>query len=143
MVTVMCKHLGNHLKVEDLKNNSMQTYDNDIALIFDMLNIDAKDFSMNFVGVLNNIFKFDYGPMHTPMIIFRCEWMKWKDNWGKLTYVWNEAGFLTIFFSHKFPLSSKPFIFPCQKIQVFFQMTSKSQVGKLYCGKKLVLAGRW
>jgi hypothetical protein len=73
---VVCKHLGNHFKVEDLKNNSMQTYDNDIALVFDMLTIDVKDFSMNFVGVLNNIFKFDYGPMHTPMIIFRCEWMK-------------------------------------------------------------------
>ncbi len=76
MVTVVCKHLGNHFKVEDLKNNSVQTYDNDIALVFDMSTVDARDLSMNFVGVLKNIFKFDYGPMHIPMVIFRYEWMK-------------------------------------------------------------------
>jgi hypothetical protein len=63
-------------KVEDLKNNSMQTYDNDIASIFDMSTIDARNLLMNFVGVLKDIFKFDYGPMHTPMVIFRCEWIK-------------------------------------------------------------------
>jgi hypothetical protein len=76
MVTIACKHLGNHFKVEDLKNNSMQTYDNNIVLVFDMLIVDVMDLSMNFVGVLKDIFKFDYGPMHIQMVIFTCEWMK-------------------------------------------------------------------
>jgi hypothetical protein len=58
--------------------------------------------------------------MHTPMVIFRCEWIKWEDNWRNLTYVWNDVGILTINFCYKFPLSSKPFIFPCQAIQVLF-----------------------
>jgi hypothetical protein len=65
--------------VEELKSNSMQTYDNDIVFVFDMSIVDARDFSMNFVGVLKDIFKFDYGPMHT-MVIFRCEWIKCEDN---------------------------------------------------------------
>jgi hypothetical protein len=55
MVIIVCKQLGNHFKVEDLKNNSMQTYDNDIALVFDMPTIDVRDFSMNFVGVLKKL----------------------------------------------------------------------------------------
>jgi hypothetical protein len=54
----------------------MQTYDNDIALVFDMPIVDVRDLSMNFVGVLKDIFKFDYCPMHTPKVIFRCEWIK-------------------------------------------------------------------
>jgi hypothetical protein len=62
--------------VEDLKNNSMQTYYNNVVLVFDMQPVDARDLSMNFVGVLKDIFKFDYGPMHIPMVIFTCEWMK-------------------------------------------------------------------
>jgi hypothetical protein len=71
----MCKHLGNHSKVDDLKRNSMQTYDIDILLIFDMPILEATNLSTNFVGILK-VFKFDYGPMHIPMVILRCEWIK-------------------------------------------------------------------
>lgn len=114
----------------------MQTYDNDIALVFDMSIVDVRDLSMNFVGVLKDIFKFDYCPIHTPMVIFRCEWIKWEDNWGNLTYVWNDVGFLTINFCHKFPLLSKPLIFPCQAIQVFFSNDIKKPSWKIVLWKK-------
>jgi hypothetical protein len=55
------KAYKNYFKVEDLKSNSMKTFDNGIALIFDMSTLDAKDLSLNFVKVLKDIFKSDYG----------------------------------------------------------------------------------
>ncbi len=54
----------------------MKTFDSGIALVFDMLIIDVRDISMNFVGVLKDIFKLDYGPLHTHVVIFKCEWIK-------------------------------------------------------------------
>jgi hypothetical protein len=39
------KTYGNHFRVEDLKSNSMQTFDNGIASIFDMPTFDVRDFS--------------------------------------------------------------------------------------------------
>jgi hypothetical protein len=48
--------------------------------------------------VFKDILKFNYGQTHTPIIIFRCEWMKWKDNWRNLTYVRDDVGFLMVTF---------------------------------------------
>lgn len=76
------KAYGNHFRVEDSKSILLFTYDNGIALVFDMPSIDTINASMNYVGVLKNIFKLYYGPMRTPMILFMCEWIKWRDNWG-------------------------------------------------------------
>ncbi len=59
-----------HFKVEYLKNNSMQTFDSGIASIFDMSIFDANDISLNFVGVLKDIFKLDYHHLHTHVVIF-------------------------------------------------------------------------
>lgn len=70
------KAYENHFKVEDLKSNSMQTFENGIASIFDMLTLDVRDLSLNFVKVLKNILKLDYGPLPTLIIIFRFEWIK-------------------------------------------------------------------
>jgi hypothetical protein len=57
-------------RMEYLKNNSMQTFDSGIASIFDMSTFDAKDVSLNFVGVLKDIFKIDYHHFHTHVVIF-------------------------------------------------------------------------
>jgi hypothetical protein len=51
-----------------------------VAFVFDVPTIDATSVSMNFVGVLKDILKLDYGLMHTPIIVFRCEWVKGVDN---------------------------------------------------------------
>jgi hypothetical protein len=36
--------------------------------------------SIQYVGVLKDILKLDYGHVQSPIIIFRCEWMKQEDN---------------------------------------------------------------
>jgi len=74
------KAYGNHFRVEDSKNILLSTYDSGIALVFDMPSIDIRDVSMNYVRILENIFKLDYGLVRTPMILFMCKWVKWEDN---------------------------------------------------------------
>jgi hypothetical protein len=58
----------------------LQTYDNKIASVFDVPTHDVANVFVNCVGVLKDILKFNYGPIHTLIIICRCEWMKWEDN---------------------------------------------------------------
>jgi hypothetical protein len=70
------KAYENHFKVEDLKSNSMQTFDNGVASIFDMSTIDARNLSLNFVEVIKDTFKLDYGHLHVLIVIFKCEWIK-------------------------------------------------------------------
>jgi hypothetical protein len=105
-----------HFRVEESKNNSMQTFDSGIASIFDMLTLGARDLSLNFVRVLKDILKLDYGRLHTHVVNFRCERIKRKNIRRNPTYVQDDVGFLIINFHHKLPLSSEPFIFPCQTI---------------------------
>jgi hypothetical protein len=78
------------------------------------------DVSVNYVGVLKDILKLDYGPIHIPIIVFQCQWMKTTDNRGRATYVRDDAGFLMVNFKHKLPRMSDPFIFSTQATQVFF-----------------------
>jgi hypothetical protein len=56
----------------------LQTYDNGIASVFEMPTLDATNVFVNHVGVLKDILKLNYDYVHTPIIIFRCEWMKTK-----------------------------------------------------------------
>jgi hypothetical protein len=81
------KAYENHFRVEDSKNNFMQTFDSDIVSIFDMLTLGAKDLLVNFVGVLKDILKLDYGCLHIHVVNFRCEWIKQEDIGGNPTYV--------------------------------------------------------
>jgi len=108
-----------------------------------MMILDARDLSLNFVGVLKDISRLDYGHFHTLIIIFRCEWIKQKYNRGNPTYVRDDVGFFTINFCHKLPLSYEPFIFPCQTTQVFFSDDIKKPGWKVVlrleaCSKKEV-----
>jgi hypothetical protein len=52
---IQMKVYENRIKVEDLKGNSMQTFDSGIALVFDMPTLDARGLSLNFVEVLKDI----------------------------------------------------------------------------------------
>lgn len=98
----------------------LRTYDNGIASVFETPTLDATNVFVNHIGVLKDIQKLNYGPMHTPIIIFRCEWMKMKDNWRNPTYVRDDVIFLTMNFQHKLPFMFEPFIFPSQVTHVFF-----------------------
>jgi hypothetical protein len=98
----------------------LQTYDSGIASIFHVPTEDAREVSINYVGVLKDIMKLDYGPLHTHVNLMKCEWMKRVDNRGNNTYAQDEAGFLLVNFRHKLPRIADPFIFPTQATQVFF-----------------------
>ena len=63
---------GNYFRVEDSQSSVLQTYDSGIA--FEMPSADPESkVSLNYVGVLQDILKLDYGPLRTPIILFRCE----------------------------------------------------------------------
>jgi hypothetical protein len=63
------KAFRNHFWVEDDKSIQMQTYDSNVAFIFEVLTNDVWRVSLNYVGVLKDIFKLDYGPLKTPVIL--------------------------------------------------------------------------
>jgi hypothetical protein len=112
---------GYHFRVGDFQSALLQTYDSGVASIFEMPTTDSQSaVSLNYVGVLEDILKLDYGPLRTPVILFRCEWFKRDDNRGNATYVRDEAGFMVVNTRHKLPKMSEPFIFPSQATQVFF-----------------------
>ena len=128
---------GNHFRVEDAQSSVLQTYDSGIASIFEMpaANPESK-VSLNYVGVLQDILKLDYGPLRTPVILFRCEWLKRGDNRGNPTYVRDDAGFMVVNFRHKLPKMSEPFIFPSQATQVFFSNDLKKPGWKVVLRKE-------
>jgi hypothetical protein len=92
------KAYGNHFKVQDESSSRMQTYDSGIASIFDVPTEDARDVSVNYVGVLKDILKLDYRLLRNPVILLRCEWIKRVDNRGNPTYIRDEVGFLLVNF---------------------------------------------
>ncbi len=98
----------------------MQTFDSGIVLVFEQQTIDARGMFVQHVGVLKDILKLNYNQVQTPIVIFRCEWMKQKGNRRNPTYVRDGVGFLTINFQHRLWMSSTPFIFPSQVTQVVF-----------------------
>lgn len=114
------KSFGTHFRVDDGDNDSFQTYNSGVASVFEVPTMDARDVSVNYVGILKDILKLDYGPLRTPVILFRCQWMKTQDTRGNATYVRDDAGFLLVNFRHKLPRMSDPFIFSTQATQVFF-----------------------
>jgi hypothetical protein len=114
------KAYGNHFRVEDPQSMALKTYDSGVASVFHMPSVGSEEVTLNYVGVLKDIFKLDYGPLRTPVILLRCEWMKQFDNRGNPTYVRDEAGFMVVNFRHKVPQMLDPFIFPSQATQVFW-----------------------
>jgi hypothetical protein len=111
---------GHHFRVDDEAANRLQMYNSGIASIFNVPTEDARDVSVNYVGVVKNILKLNYGALHNPVILLRCEWIKREDNRGNPTYLRDEAGFLVVNSRHKLPSMLEPFIFLSQATQVFF-----------------------
>jgi hypothetical protein len=97
------KAFGNHFRIEDDSSTRMQTYDSGVVFVFKVPSADATDVSVNYVGVLKDILKLDYGLVRTPIILFQCEWMKRQDNRGNSTYIRDDPGFLVVNFKHKLP----------------------------------------
>jgi hypothetical protein len=114
------KAFGNHFRVEDDTTTRLQTYDSGMASVFQVPIDDAQDVSMNYVGVVKDILKLDYGAVNSPMILLRCKWVRSHDNRGSPTYIRDKAELLFVNFQHKMPKLAKPFIFPSQATQVFY-----------------------
>jgi hypothetical protein len=114
------KAFRNHFRVEDAASTRMQTYDSGVASVFTIPTADARDVSVNYVGVLKDILKLDYGPLSSPIVLLRCQWAKQRDSWGNPTYTRDDAGFLVVNLRHNLPRLSDPFIFASQTTQVFY-----------------------
>lgn len=125
------KAFGNHFRVEDDTSRRLLTYDSGMASVFQVPVDDARDVAVNYVGVVKDILKLDYGPLNTPVILLSCEWVKRHDNRGNPTYIRDEAGFLCVNFRHKMPKSADPFIFPSQATQVFYSNDMKKDGWKV------------
>jgi hypothetical protein len=97
------KAYGNHFRVEDPQSMTLKTYDSGVASVFYMPSVGSEEVTLNYVGVLNDILKLDYGPLRILVILLRCEWMKQFDNRSNPTYVRDEAGFMVVNFRHKVP----------------------------------------
>jgi hypothetical protein len=137
------KAYKNHFRVVELTTDWLQTYDSGVASIFHVPTEDAWEVSINYVGILKDIFKVDYRPLHTLVILIRCDWMKRVDNRGNNTYTRDETGFLVVNFHHKLPWMADPFIFPSQATQVFFLMIRRNHGGRWFYGKRPVPNARW
>ena len=103
------KAYGNHFRVDDQQFATFQTYNSGVASVFHMSSTESDLTTLNYVGVLKDILKLNYGPLRTPIIVFRCEWMKQCDNWGNPTYVRDDVGFMVVNFRHKVPKMSNLF----------------------------------
>ena len=92
---------------------------------------DARDVIVNYVGIIKDILKLDYGPVNTPVILLCCKWVRRHNNHGNPMYIRDEAGFLCVNFRYKMPKSVEPFIFPSQATQVFYSDDMKKDSWKV------------
>jgi hypothetical protein len=130
------KAFGNHFRVEDEASTRMQTYDSGVASVFEVPTIHATDVSVNYVGVVKDILKLDYGPLSRPIVLLRYKWAKRSDNRGNPTYTRDDAGFLVVNVQHNLPMMSDPFIFAAQATQVFYSDVPNKPGWKLFYVKK-------
>lgn len=114
------KAFGNHFRVEDDASVHMLTYGSAVASVFQVSTEDATDVSVNYVGVVKDILKLNYGPMSRPIVLMKGQWAKRSDNRGNPTYIHDDARFLIVNVRHNLPMMSDPFIFVAQAAQVFY-----------------------
>jgi hypothetical protein len=89
----------------------MQTYDSGVASAFEVPTIHAIDVSVNYVGVVKDILKLNYGPLSRSIVLLTCQWAKRSDNRGNPTYTHDDVGFLVVNVRHSLSRMSDPFIF--------------------------------
>jgi hypothetical protein len=88
---------GNDFQIEDGSTNMLVAYASGVASGFQQSegSEDVVLGVIQYVGILKQILKLDYGPMSSPIVLFRCSWVKnGTDNRGNPTYKRDNAGFL-------------------------------------------------
>ena len=77
---------GNHLRVEDEQTMHLISYNSGIASVFQQQSENGEESTVNYVGVLKDIFELDYGTLSTRIILLRYDWVKTQDTRGNPTY---------------------------------------------------------
>ncbi len=68
---------------------------------------------IQYVDILKEILKLEYGPISSPIVLFPYKWMKnGNNNKGNLTYKQDDVGFLLVNFWHLLHEFDEPFVFP-------------------------------
>jgi hypothetical protein len=110
--------------VDDQTSVGCVTYDSGVASFFNHDNVDDNHHpsrQLQYVDVLKDILQLDSGAMSTPIVLFRCDWVRNAlDNCGNPTYKRDDVGFLMANFRHMLPEDIEPFVFPSQVQQVFY-----------------------
>jgi hypothetical protein len=72
------KAYGNHFQVNDCNMKGMVSFDCGVASMFGQrqAHIGDEHASIQYVGVLKDILRLDYGPISTPIILIRCAWVR-------------------------------------------------------------------
>jgi hypothetical protein len=68
------KAFGNNFCVEDATSTHMQTYDNGVVSLFIVPTVDTRDVPVNYIGVVKDIFKLNYGPLSLPRVVILGVW---------------------------------------------------------------------
>ena len=108
------KAFRNHFRVNDNTSSRLQTYDSGVASVFEVSTADSKDVSINYVGIVKDILKLDYGPLQTLVILLCYKWVHDHDNRGNTNYIRDEAGFLFVNFR---PLQEIQWSFCTESVQ--------------------------
>jgi len=76
--------------VDDQTSVGCVTYDNGVASFFSHNNVDDNhhpSIQLQYVGILKDILQQDCETMSTPIVLFRCDWVRnASDNNGNPTY---------------------------------------------------------
>ncbi len=118
------KAYGSHFRVDDQISVGCVTYDSGVASFFSHNNVDDNHHpsrQLQYVGILKDILQLDYRTISTPIVLFRCDWVRnASDNHANPTYKRDHVGFLMANFRHMLPKDIEPFVFPPQVQQVFY-----------------------
>ncbi|KAL3675553.1 hypothetical protein R1sor_025501 [Riccia sorocarpa] len=116
------KAYGNHFRVIDAEGDAYVTYDSGVASTF------VEDFTegtptrcgVEYVGVLQEIIRLDYGALETPVILFKCLWVDadWSSRQPSMKF--DSQGLLLANFNRMLPVTADPYVFPSQVEQVFY-----------------------
>ncbi len=84
------KAYGNHFRVNECNTKGMVTFDYGLLTsIFgqQQAHMGDGDTMVEYVGFIKDIFKMDYRPISTPIILMQCAWVKTRnDVWGNPTH---------------------------------------------------------
>jgi hypothetical protein len=74
------KAFGNHFWMEDEASTLMLSYNSNVASVFQVSTTDARDVFINYIKVVKDILKLDYGLLFTSIVLLKCQWAKRANN---------------------------------------------------------------